>query len=216
MTAAGFLTLPPTAHADPGCTQYGVVGDFGLRQSNGYAVAWYGSNAIQQSFTGDQATTTSVSGGAVLDRGTIYGGVQGGHVDFTIHWDSGLRGHYAGDVGDDGFAHGRTNDEANPGSTANWDSTSPFQCATPVVAPPALPPPAQPADVQRVATVTNDVDVYNIAHDDIPDANGVQGAKIGVLRAGQQVRLEGPCLPTGWCHIRTSEVNGFVLGNLQF
>ena len=220
MSAAGFLALPTTAHAEPSCTQYGVAGDFGLTQSNGYAVSWYGSNAIQQSFTGDQATTTAASGGAILDRGTIFGGVQGGHLDFTIHWDSGPRGHYIGDVGDDGFAHGRTNDEVNPGSKATWDSSAPLQCATPVAAPPAQPAPAQPAPpVQRVATVTNDVDVYNIAHDENPDANGVQGVKIGRLRAGQQVGLAGPCQPNDWCHIRASELpsgNGFVLGNLQF
>jgi 2-polyprenyl-6-methoxyphenol hydroxylase-like FAD-dependent oxidoreductase len=89
-----------------------------------------------------------------------------------------------------------------------------------VVAQPAQPAPAQPAPpVQRVATVTNDVDVYNIAHDENPDANGVQGTKIGRLRAGEQVGLAGPCQPNDWCHIRASELpsgNGFVLGNLQF
>jgi hypothetical protein len=150
----------------------------------------------------------------------MFGGVQGSHVDFTVHWDSGLRGHYTGDVdpgpiGSQRSAHVKTFDEVNPGSSATWDSVAPFECLTPEPAPPAQPAPP-PADVQRVATVTNDVDVYNIAHDENPDANGVQGAKIGTLRAGQQVRLEGPCPPTGWCHIRTSELNGFVLGNLQF
>jgi hypothetical protein len=67
--------------------------------------------------------------------------------------------------------------------------------------------------------VINDVDVYNIAHGEDPDENGVSGVKIGMLRAGQQVGLAGPCQPNDWCHILASGLpsgNGFVWGNLQF
>ena len=70
-----------------------------------------------------------------------------------------------------------------------------------------------------MATVTGDVDVYNIAADEVPEEDGVVGAKIGMLRAGQQVELGGPCNPNDWCKVLSSELpggNGFVWGHLQF
>jgi hypothetical protein len=70
-----------------------------------------------------------------------------------------------------------------------------------------------------MATVTGDVDVYNIAADDIPGDDGVVGMKIGMLRAGQQVELGGPCNPNDWCKVISAELPGglgFVWGHLQF
>ena len=70
-----------------------------------------------------------------------------------------------------------------------------------------------------MATATSDVDIYNIAHDDVDTGDGVVGAKIGTLRAGQQVELAGSCQPGAWCKIilpDQADRFGFVLGHLQF
>jgi hypothetical protein len=213
MTAAGFLTVPSSAHADPACSQYQIVGDFALKQSNGYRVEF---SATGQGFGGD-ATATPLSGGAAM-KGTVSGSISGRHLDFTIRWNSGPRGHYIGDVGDDDFAHGLTFDEANAGSQANWDSTVPLQCAT--AAAPAPQAPAQPAPPQqapagqKVATVTNDVDVYNLKNE--PDGTGTV---IGMLRSGRQVQYLGSCAQSDWCNVIVPELpggRGWIWGNLQF
>jgi hypothetical protein len=140
MSAVGFLMVPVPAQAvpmlplAPACTQYGFGGDFALRQSNGYRVEFRstGTGAV------GRATATGQSNMA----GNVSGGIQGRTVDFTIRWDSGPRGHYTGYVGEDDFVHGGNSaDEANPGSTATWDSTVPLVCIAPTAAPPTPQPP---------------------------------------------------------------------------
>ena len=144
----------------------------------------------------------------IVSDGTVSGSITGTHMDFTIRWDSGPRGHYTGDIGADGFAHGNTNDEAHPGSKASWDANVPLGCATapahaPAQAPAPAPAPAQgPAGPAQPPTVTVsvDVDVYNI-----PD--GDHGKKLGILRKGSQVQVldrqngfahvKGGAVPTG-------------------
>lgn len=66
MSAAGFLALPTTAHADPTCTDYGVGagGDFGLTQTNGYGVTFFMADVNGRSFNGDNASAAPLSGGA--------------------------------------------------------------------------------------------------------------------------------------------------------
>jgi hypothetical protein len=89
-------------------------------------------------------------------------------------------------VGDDNFVEdGFTYDKSTPESSASWHSFTQFKC---LEAPP--PPPAPPQ--KAMATVTGDVDVYNIAQGDEPDEDGVRGVVIGMLRAGQQVELGDP------------------------
>lgn len=76
-------------------------------------------------------------------------------------------------------------------------------------APPAPPPPAQPPPAKGLATVIGgDADVYNIAHNDVPDpTSGVRGQKIGTLKNGSQVSLAGPC-QSGWCRVNSSVIQG--------
>jgi hypothetical protein len=172
--------------------------------------------SMGQDFNGENAIAKDSSGATAMN-GPVSGGISGRHLDFTIHWAGGAVGHYTGDIGNDDRAHGKTVDDAHPGSSAHWDSISAIGCLTPAAH--AEPAPAQPAPSQKVATVINDVDVFNIAHNDVADASGVQGAKIGRLRAGQQVGLAKACQPNDWCHILASGLpggNGFVFGNLQF
>lgn len=90
---------------------------------------------------------------------------------------------------------------------------------------PAQPPPAAqpapPAAEPKTATVVGgDAEIYNIAHNEVPDpATGVKGMKIGTLQVGQQVTLAARCTPNAWCKIVMPDDPGnfgFVLGHLQF
>ena len=77
---------------------------------------------------------------------------------------------------------------------------SPPVANTPAPAPP-VPPAANP-----IATVTADVDVYNVP--------GGRGVVVGILRAGNTVPLLEPC-QDNWCHVQ-AEVpggNGWVWGD---
>jgi hypothetical protein len=121
------------------------------------------------------ATALDSSGKTAL-TGTVSGGINRTHIDFTIRWDSGPRGHYTGNINADGFASGTTNDEANPGPSTNWGGRVPLGCATPAppgprpgpnntpILAPDHTPPAQPAAPAQPPTVTvrDDVDVYNM------------------------------------------------------
>jgi hypothetical protein len=117
----------PPAPLSPSCDQFQFTGNYSLHQSNGFTVQ----------FT---STGTSAGGGAkALDSsgktaltGTVSGGISRTHIDFTIRWDSGPRGHYTGNINADGIASGSTEDEAHPGSRADWNATVPLGCATPI------------------------------------------------------------------------------------
>ena len=114
----------------PACKDYTFPGDtaasspttpFVLTQSNGYRVEFPTTGSAN---VGTRATAT---GGSQM-FGHVSGGVTGRHVDFTIEWDNGPRGHYTGDIDECGFARGFAVDEANPESRASWESTVPFKC----------------------------------------------------------------------------------------
>lgn len=130
--AAALLSAPTLAGArppvplDPVCDRYQFIGDYSLRQANGFTVLFRsnGPNA------GGSATALDSSGKTAM-TGTVSGGINGTRIDFTIRWSSGPRGHYTGDINGDGFARGTTVDEANPGPITNWGATVPLGCATP-------------------------------------------------------------------------------------
>jgi hypothetical protein len=99
----------------------------------------------------------------------------------------------------------------NTGSMSGWSGTLHVEVGDDAQGP-------APAG-KTTATVTGDVDVYNIAAGDTPDENGVKGVKIGMLRSGQQVELAGTCQPNDWCKILAPGLpggNGFIWGHLQF
>lgn len=210
--AAGLLGPAPAAPASPACDQFVFSGRFEARGTP----LDLGRSSWRVIFdaTGPTAGTSPAAvifddGGQVKGR-VVSGGIQGRDISFRIKWDDKPDNFWSfwGRVGDDGFAHG---DEQGPGSGAPWSSHTRLGCATP-----APPPPAAPQ--KRMATVTGDVAVYNIAADDIPDGDGVVGSRIGTLRTGQQVELGGPCAPNAWCKVLSPELPGgfgFVEGHLQ-
>ena len=141
ISAVGFLAVPARAHAGPmfplplapPCNQYAFVGDFSIRQDDGWQVFF--------SSTGPAASggAVAVNGGDKMLGGPVTGGIQGRNVDFTIRWSTvgnPAKGHYTGVVGDDGFVHGDTYNEWGTGS-AHWDSINrPLGCNTPAAPPP--------------------------------------------------------------------------------
>jgi hypothetical protein len=218
LSAAALLLASAPAGArppmplDPACDQFQFIGDYSLHQSNGFIVQFNSTGPG----AGGSAVALDSSGKTAL-TGTVTGNINGTRLDFTIRWDNGSAGHYSGLINADGFARGSTNDEANPGSIANWGATVPLGCATPppagprpgpnntpILAPddtraspsPTAPPPAPPPTV----TVSDDVDVYSI-----PD--GDHGKNLGILRKGSQVQVldrkngfahvKGGAVPTG-------------------
>ncbi len=154
------------------------------------------------------------SDGGQVKGNVIGGGIEGRSINFQIKWndkpDNVWR--FWGSIDDDGVARGA---EDGPGSGAPWEASTPLSCATPAPASAQQPAPAQ----KTAATATSDVDIYNIAHDDVDTGDGVVGTKIGMLRAGQQVELAGSCQPNAWCKVVLPDQAGgfgFVLGHLQF
>ncbi|BBY01447.1 hypothetical protein MSEO_19460 [Mycobacterium seoulense] len=116
---------PPVPLA-PACDQFQFIGDYSLRQANGFTV--------QFRSTGPSASGSASaldSSGKTAMTGTVSGGIDRTRIDFTIRWGSGPRGHYTGLINADGFARGTTVDEANPGPITNWGATVPWGCATP-------------------------------------------------------------------------------------
>jgi hypothetical protein len=221
ITAVGFLTVPtpaqagPTLPLAPPCNQYGFNGDFRIRQDNGWQVLF--------NSTGPGAGTGSVVAVNNDNVGKLTGGVGGGgingrNVDFNVNWAGVGRGHYTGTVGDDGLVHRGVYVDQSSGQSVNWDSTIPLGCSTPtapvVLTPGATdPPPHQvgpQAPIVPGATVTNDVDVY-----DVPGGNG---QIIGILRSGRQVKFATAnglpaapgqtCKPQDWCHVVIPELPG--------
>lgn len=165
IAALGFLTVAPPVQADPiapvplapACDQFVFNGRFEARgtpldhERSGWKVFF---DATGQSAGTPPAAVVFNDGGQVKGR-VVAGGIQGRSINFRIKWDDKPDNFWSfwGTIGDDGFAHG---DEQGPGSGAPWSSQSPLSCATPV--------PQQPATPQKtMATVTGDVDVYNIA-----------------------------------------------------
>jgi hypothetical protein len=211
MSAAGFLMVAPPAQADPSCLQFSFLGDFSLKQANGYTVS-FNSN-------GPVASGDAVAVGKSGDRmqGPVSGGIQGSKVDFTVRWNvasfdgdnAAYIGHYVGDVDAAGYVHGTTSNDTQPraSSPSRWNSTSQLGCTT--LADP--PPPASPSGPSQNGTATvvgGDVDVHN----------GL-GDVIGVLRDGQQVEVTGTCRPDSQCRVLSAELPagfGFVQGHLQF
>lgn len=228
--AAGLATclaLAPPSHASPlaplplapACDQFVFPGDFHVQGTPRNFIE--GDARWQVSFTATGASAgtgpavvTFDDGGRVTGR-VIEGGIAGRDVDIHISWDNGTDWQFWGGVSDDGRARGGERLIGGEGSKdADWYSITRLACATPSA------PAQQPAPPQKtIATATSDVDIYNIAHDDVDTGDGVVGAKIGTLRAGQQVELAGSCQPNAWCKIALPDQAGgfgFVLGHLQF
>jgi hypothetical protein len=118
-----------------------------------------------------------------------------------------------GDIGPDDRAHGTVTYKG--GDPASWDSVQPMKCI-----PASTPAQQAPAQGKTAIVTGGDADVFNIAHNDVPDpTNGVAGMKIATLPNGTQVDLDGAC-KAGWCRVNSSQIPqgfGFVeQGHLAF
>lgn len=88
-------------------------------------------------------------------------------------------------------------------------------------APPKAAPAPAPVPYQQFAKVIGgDADVFDIAHNDVPDPKtGVVAAKVGKLTNGSQVYIGVPC-KDGWCQVNSNQIQrgyGFVeQRHLQF
>jgi hypothetical protein len=227
--AVGFLTVAPPTQADPraphplapACDNYVFNGEFRIRGTPRNFIEGDARWEVSFASTGKSAGTgpavvTFDDGGRVTGR-VIEGWVAGQAIEFRIMWDNNSAWDFWGGVSDDGIARGGERLVGGDSKDADWYSLTPLACSTPAAAPAPAQQPAPPQ--KRVATVTGDVDVYNIAADDVPEEDGVVGEKIGMLRAGQQVEIGDPCGANDWCKVISSELPGgigFVFGNLQF
>ena len=220
--AAGILPVPPAVHAapwDPPCQEWKLNGALFINTENSHvSISWDGFTAKGPAllYLKDNSTTQNT--------GTVSGGISGGRVDFTIKWSDRepflFHGpeHFIGNVDPEwGRPSGTATDYQ--GVRTDWVANETFDCAkrAPAPKPPAQSAPAPAA--KKTATVTGDVDVYNIAWGEEPDENGVVGVKIGMLSAGDTVELGGPCKPNDWCKVLTPKLPGnlgFIWGHLSF
>jgi hypothetical protein len=195
--AAGFLSVSPPAQAHPilplplapACSQWGFPGNFSLKQSNGDTVTF---NATGPVASGPAQATGGTNGSF---GGAVSGGIQGDKLDLRINWgivnhQSSL-GHYTGTVGNDGLAHGDTQDELGDagnggggsfstlgGPSAHWDSTVPLVCTTPAAAPVA-PPKPDTTVVQKAPGVTlPDITVASSPAAPAPPPKALQGPTV--------------------------------------
>jgi hypothetical protein len=136
LIAVGILMTPAPAQAipvvplAPACTDYQFTGTVDLEQSNGWLVVFAATGRTVAGSASAFSHTSHISDMS----GNVNGGINGGHLDFTIRWDNGPVGHYIGDVGDSGVATGTTVDQTNPGSTSTWHSTGGLACVAPPTA----------------------------------------------------------------------------------
>ncbi|RDH76074.1 hypothetical protein DVS77_23665 [Mycolicibacterium moriokaense] len=214
MAAAGVLVAAPAADADPaGCAQFGFDGRYELTGSNGW---WVTFNSTGPRPTGS-ATVNFLDGGKVSGN-IIDGAIAGRAFTLAIVWGDKPNNiwDFYGTVGDDGQINDGGESLRNiPGDyggevASSWRSVTPLKCMDA----PAASPPAAPA--QKTATVVGgDVDVYNIAHDDVDTGDGVVGVVIGRLVQGQKVPIAGKCALNDWCKISLpDQTPGFVFGHL--
>jgi hypothetical protein len=208
--SAGLLICPPFAKAID-CIQWGFPGDVLIQEpGTGWSVFFSGTGSTIQG----PATAKNTNG--EVRNGTISANIfSDDSVDIAVQTPQGNQ-RYQGKVGGDGKASGKT---VGQYGGIPWVTQFPLSCIKqpdPVAAPAPAPAPA-PAQ-GTAAVVGEDVDVYNIAHGEEPDENGVAGVIIGTLRVGQQVGVPGPCNPNDWCKVSSPEIpggTGFVFGHIR-
>ena len=211
--AAGVVGVSPAAQAapwDPPCQDWQRFGVFVINEANGWRmeVPWHGhlAKGPAKLFHPTQSTEP-------LNTGTVSGGITGEHLDFSITWQAHGTAHLVGDV-DPEWGRPRGVVMYDDGQRRDWVANETFECFA------RAGQPAPGAAWPKPATVTGDVDVYNIGADEVAEEgeNGIVGVKIGMLRAGQQVQADQPCKPNDWCKVLVPELPGglgFVWGHLK-
>lgn len=159
----------------------------------------------------DTKATTFYPNGTSMP-GTVIGDLNGSTIHLEVTRQGSGRTYTPlildGEIGADNRAHG-TYTFRDGADSGDWDSLTAFTCV-PAATPQAPPPPAA---ATSATVVGGDADVFNIAHNDVPDpTNGIVGMKIATLPNGTQVGLDGAC-KTGWCRVNSPLVPqgfGFV------
>lgn len=218
ISAVGLLSVPVPAQAypivplAPACAKYEFYqGRLDMWQDNGIlaTVQGYGTNVgntAQYNIPNQTAPTYGTPSGGIIGAGNV--------IAINVNWTqgpgAGSSSTYTGQIDDNGVATGTTTGQSGPAKWSTRGNT--FKCIPPAAPAPAPPPeqpqpapPEQPAT--PTATVTGDVDVY-----DVP---GGGGNVTGILRAGSQVQFAG-CKPDNWCHVTGNGVpngDGWVWGD---
>jgi hypothetical protein len=171
----------PAVPLAPPCNDYQFPAGYVLllEPTTKFSIRFEAPPTPGRSFRGVTVDATDKSGKRL--HGTGDGGINGRNIHLTVNWDSGEYQNYLGQLGDDGVAHGRTQNNHPDQSGVDWQSVSTaFDCMpdrTPKGPPIAAPDdpttgvsPAPPANQSppvistgpnsRAARITGDVDVY--------------------------------------------------------
>ena len=206
------LAMPTGASAE-GCSQWDVSGHWNFVQSNGFG---FRVELTQNYPTGELYGNASYfSKGSGTVQGTVHGWIRGDAIELDTSWG----GIYTGSVTFDRFLEGYTRTKNSSQTKVGWGSTGRLVTCRDVAAPAAPAKPvrtlgkkkaapagpkggavankpgieilATPAAPKNMATVTGDVDIY-----DVP---GGGGTVIGVLAAGRKVAAV--CQADQWCKV---------------
>jgi hypothetical protein len=219
VTTTPAHAYPPAPLAPPDCYKEAA----GYQFAGGEVVIHYPETDAETKFNAPRGITVDAPAETFYQNGTSMTGRVSGKIDKGGNWINltVTRGSnyppllLSGAVQPDNTPAGNFTYENH--DMQAWDSPTQLVCipGAPVEDRP-IPAPAAP----KSATVTGgDADVFNIAHNDVPDpVNGITGAKIATLPNGTQVGLEGQC-KDGWCRVNSSQIPqgyGFVeQGHLQ-
>lgn len=212
--------LPPAPLAPPDCYKEAA----GYQFAGGEVIIHYPETDSETKFNAPRGITVDAPAETFYGNGTSLTGRVSGKIDKGGNWINltVTRGPkyppllLSGSVQPDNTPAGNFTYE-NQGIQP-WDSPTQLICIP--GAPVEDRPIPAPAPAAATATVSGgDADVFNIAHNDVPDpVNGITGAKIGTLPNGTQVTLDGPC-KSGWCRVNSPQIPqgfGFVeQGHLQ-
>jgi hypothetical protein len=213
--AVGFLTVPVPAHATPTfpLTPAGRC----IFKTASQVLVWQGFDvnlnaSALTTISGDATYFEAGHTDSFYTKGTVSGGIDGTRFDAWAIWDSGAgagtTNHFEGQVNDDGSASGIAYSSLGDSAARRWvtKSNNGIVCEEAAAAP-------APAAAPTAATVTSDVDVYNVKNE--PDG---AGHVVGMLSSGSQVQLVGSCQPQSWCQVSGAAVpggQGWVWGALQ-
>jgi hypothetical protein len=220
--AIGFLIGPVPVHAQPpaplapaDCASYQFPGG---TVSLNYPDPLNAHTEFDTIAGGTHVDTKAVTKYQQSDMpGTVIGDIKGNKIHLTVTREGTSRDYppliLDGEVGADDRAHGTVTYKG--GDPASWDSVEPMKCI-----PASAPVQQAPAQANTAIVSGGDADVFNIAHNDVPDpTNGIAGAKIATLPNGTQVNLDGAC-KAGWCRVNSPQIPqgfGFVeQGHLAF
>ncbi len=215
---AGMLTVPVPAAAEPACLDWRFAQDaLFVNLDNGVriGVPWLGGTNKVRTNPSNASLLTSPDGGRWQGEIEPGGGTyQGDTIKFRINWTQGVGAEhpmsaFSGHIDANGVASGTTLNEKN--ATNSWTAEGNFTCSARAAEPAAQPPP-KPADPapqpppvdQNTATISADVELY-----DVPGGNGVYlgdvggGRKVKVLKRQDDnwVQISGSGVPghdTGW------------------